>query len=231
MSQQQILLHSDINIAKHVGLSQVQKTPKGGKIVYINNPTNGNSRLRIQIPVMTATFGISRFDDSNGASSFSLDLSFKGYETNDKLAGFLNTLKQFDDMIVDAAQKNAQEWFGRDMSTELVREFYKPLVRDSSQGKYAPMIRLKLSPYSEIFDVDQNRVTDFEYITKGSTCRAIVDVSSIWFINKQFGVSLRVLQAAVVSKPATINGFAFQDDDDQGSNKSGEDCSLPAFID
>lgn len=229
MSQQQIILHSDINIGKHVGLSQVQRTPKGGKVVYINNPANGNSRLRIQIPVMSATFGVSRYDDSNGSSSYSLDLSFKGYDSNDKLAAFLDTLKQFDDMIVDAAQKHAQEWFGRDMSEDLVREFYKPLVRDSSQGKYAPMIRLKLTPYSEIFDVDQNRVTDFEYITKGSTCRAIVDVSSIWFINKQFGVSLRVLQAAVVSKPATISGFAFQDDDEEA--KSGEDCTLPAFID
>ena len=65
-------------------------------------------------------------------------------------------------------------------------------MRDPSDPKYESTVRLKLTPYSEIYDETHQKV-DQEQIAKGSVVRAIVE-PSFWIVNKSFGVSLRVLQ-------------------------------------
>ena len=47
--------------------------------------------------------------------------------------------------------------------------------------------------------------------------RCIVELDRIWFVNKNFGVTWRVSQAAVATRPQRMDDFAFQadgDDDD-----------------
>ena len=57
-----------------------------------------------------------------------------------------------------------------------------------------------------------------EQIVKGSVVRAIIE-PTFWTVNKSFGVSLRVLQLEIISRPSGVSGFAFAaDDDDVGGD-------------
>ena len=222
MSSAAIILHSEFAPKDDVKFSPMQKTARGSKIVYANGRNGG--KVRLQTPVMGAPFGVSKFDDTQtGNSSYSLDLSFRDMETDPKIATFLDTCRAFDEYVLEVAVNNSVDWFGKQMSKEIVQEFYRSMVRDPANDKYKPTIRLKISPYTEFYDEDHNRV-DLEYVTKSSQVRCIVEVST-WFVNKSFGVSLRILQAQVVSRPVGISGFAFADD---GTNAEGD---AQAFID
>lgn len=226
MSSAAIILHSEFAPKDDVKFSPVQKTAKGSKVVYVNGRHGG--KVRLQTPVMSAPFGVSKFDDtSTGNSSYSLDLSFRDMDAEPKIMAFHDTCRQFDEHILDTAVTNSKEWLGKDMSRDIVKEFYRSLVRDPSNDKYKPTIRLKISPYSEFYDENHNRV-DHDYVTKGSMVRCIVEVST-WFVNKSFGVSLRILQGQVVSRPVGISGFAFADDGTEGGDESMNGAE--AFLD
>ena len=71
-------------------------------------------------------------------------------------------------------------------------------------------------PTAKFFD-EKRQQCGIEYLSKGSTVRCIVELDRIWFVNKNFGVTWRVSQAAVATRPQRMDDFAFQadgDDDD-----------------
>lgn len=207
-----VMLHSSFEPA-NVKFAPLSKTSKGGKIVYFNLPNT--HRITIQTPVMSAPFGVSTYDDaSDGRRSYSLDASFKGCDTNPKLASFLKKCRAFDERLIDVATENSKTWFGNVMSRDMTSVLFRKSVREATDPtKYAPTLRLKITPNTEYYDEQQNRV-GMEYITKGTTFRAIVELSSVFFVNKQFGVTWRIVQLAVTSRPDKLTGFAFQDEDE-----------------
>jgi len=217
-----IILHSEFQPKADILFSRVQKNAKGSKVVYVN--TSKGEKVRLQTPVMPAPFGVSKFDDaSTGNSSYSLDLSFRDMDTDPKINAFLDTCRAFDEHVLDVGVRESREWLGKEMSKEIVQEFYRSIVRDPSNDKYKPTIRLKISPYTEFYDEQHNRV-DMEYVTKSSQIRCIVEVNT-WFVNKSFGISLRILQCQVVSRPVGISGFAFTDDGCTEETIPGEETS------
>ena len=206
-----ITLHSAFDPAS-VKFSSISKTSKGGKIVYLNFPNS--QRIVLQTPAMSSPFGVSTYDDaSDGKRSYSLDASFKGYETNPKLASFLTKCRAFDDILIDEATKNSKAWFGKEMSKDMVSVLFRKSIRDATDPKYAPTLRLKITPQTEYYDENQNKV-DMDYIIKGTSFRAIIELSSVFFVNKQYGVTWRIVQLAVTSRPDRLSGFAFQGEDD-----------------
>lgn len=215
-----IILHSEFTPKADVCFSRMQKNSKGSKVVYVNN--SKGDKLRVQTPVMPAIFGVSKFDDaSTGNSSYSLDLSFRDMDADPKIQTFLDTCRAFDAHVLDVGVEQSRDWLGKEMSKEIVQEFYRSVVRDPANDKYKPTIRLKISPYTEFYDEQHNRV-DMDYVTKSSQVRCIVEVNT-WFVNKSFGISLRILQCQVVSRPVGISGFAFAED--------GAEEGAQAFID
>jgi len=227
-----IILHSDLIPNEHLSFSPMQKTSKGQKVVYVNNPKS-KARVRIQTPIMRAPFGLSRFDDTNtGNASFSLDLSFNGRDTNPKLDKFLQTCRALDEYVLDVAEERSEEWFGKKMSRDILREFHRPVVRDASDpSKYEPTVRLKVTNYSEVYDESRSRV-EMDSLVKGCTARGIIE-PSFWMIGKSFGLSLRIIQVAIVSRPSDIAGFAFAEDGDEIGGDGGDDqvSAGMAFLD
>lgn len=217
-----IVLHSAFDPAVVEFSTALAKTNKGNKIVYVNFP--GNQRVRIQTPVMSAPFGISSFDEvSTGVKSYSLDASFRGMEEDPKLAGFLDKCRGLDACLVDAATTNSREWFGKQKSRESIEDLVRKLVRDPNDPKWAPTVRFKINTHNdgsiatEFFDENQERVAP-EYFVKGSAFRAIVELSSVWFVQNSFGITLRVSQVCVVNRPSgatqeKLTGFCFMDEE------------------
>lgn len=222
-----VILYSEFS-PKTIVLSPMTKNAKGGKTLYINTPHGG--KVRLQTPVQSCPFGVSRFDDANGGASFSLDASFKDADENPKVKQLWDACVALDEFMLDKAVEKSEEWFGKPMTKEIVQEFYKPVVRASSNpDKYKPTIRFKLNPpYTEIFDDQGNRIESLDYITKGSTVRGIVELS-FWMVGKNFGVSLRAVQLQVLSRPVGLSGFAFSDDGVSSAQLQEEgDPNLPS---
>lgn len=206
-----ITLHSSFEPST-IKFSQVSKTNKGGKIIYLSFPNN--ERIKIQTPVMSAPFGISTYDDANNGQSHVLDASFKGYDTNPKLEGFLGKCREFDDVLLATATENSKAWLGKAMTKEVTAEFLRRSVREANDpSKYAPTLRMKITPSTEFYN-ERQETTTMDYVTKGTSFRAILELASVWFVNKNYGVTWRVAQLAVVSRPDRLTGFAFRGEDD-----------------
>jgi hypothetical protein len=56
------------------------------------------------------------------------------------------------------------------------------------------------------------------YITKGTTFKAIIELSAVWFINRQFGCTWRIAQMQILSRPDKLTGFAFKTEDDEDAD-------------
>lgn len=218
----EVMLHSSFNPAE-IKFAPISKTSKGGKIVYLALPAD--KRIKVQTPVLSAPFGVSSFEDAAAVTqSYSIDASFRGFETDPKIAGFLTKCRAFDEHLLQAAADKSKEWLGKAMTKELAAEFFRKTVREANDpSKYAPTMKLKIAmkdgrPSSEFYDEHQEPV-GMDYIVKGTTFRAIIELSSIWFINKTFGATWRLAQLAVVSRPDRLAGFAFQPEDDEAAEE------------
>ena len=204
----------------------LEKTKRGSKIIPVNYP--GKRRICLQSAVVSCPFGVNKpYQDGGDIQSHSIDISFRGYDTNPAVGTFLDKMRQLDATLLDHAVKESTELFGKPLSKDLVEEFFRPLVREPKDSSYAPTMKLKIpvinqTPNAIFFDEDRQQVS-MEAICKGASARFIMELSGVWFVNKQFGLSWRMVQCAITNRPARIEGFGFVDD--------GEDVKANGFID
>jgi len=125
--------------------------------------------------------------------------------------------------MIALAVENSKAWFGKPMSKEIVEELYRPLMKESKMPeKYAPTMKIKIRPSRngdsfnlQAFTSDKEPF-DMKEFQPGTNVKCIVDFSPVWFVNKQFGLTLNLIQVEIVSLPAgRLQGFAFQSDDDE----------------
>ena len=204
----------------NVSFGKTDVMRNGGKIVNLSYP--GARRIQLQTPTVSLPFGVNEpFKGGNGGDvqSYSVDLSFRGYDESSAMAAFLAKMREIDAIVLKKACENSPEWFGKQTSAEVIQELYRPLVRDAKDPQYAPTMKVKIPvvggvPSASFFDEDRGPV-QMDYLTKGTTAKFIIEVSSVWFVNKNFGVTWRLVQALVVSRPSSSTapgGFAFADD-------------------
>lgn len=210
---------------------ELTKNRAGGNQVSLKY--DDNKRIILQTPVVAVPFGLSEFtpDNNSGPVKYSIDLSFKGYDTNPKVYQFMMLMKQIDQKMIDIAVENSKTWFNKQMSREIVEELYRPLIKESKMPeKYAPTMKIKIRPSKngEAFDMEaftsDRKPFDMTEFQAGSTVKCIVDFSPVWFVNKQFGLTLNLMQMEVVSLPTgKLQGFAFQSDDDLVSDEDDDE--------
>jgi len=217
--------------ASAVAFSKLRKNKNGGKTVYLNG--GDNKKLYIQLPFMRSPYGLSAFtDEGTGRTSYSLDLSFdtdnaEAMELHDKL-------KELDNIIVETVAKNSKEWLGKEFNVAVLREaLYKPLVRPGKEP-YPSTIKLKIATkpdgsfVPEAYNMQKEQVS-LDTIEKGQKVMAIVDVSSIWFIDNKFGVTVR-LQQTLLEQSAKLPSFAFQGLDLPEAGEVDEDIEIDEDI-
>ena len=197
--------------AKSVGFSKLRKNKNGGKTVYLNG--GDNKKLYVQLPFMRSPYGLSAFtDEGTGRTTYSLDLSFDS--DNTEAMELHGKLKELDEIIVNTVAKNSKEWLGKEFNVAVLREaLYKPMVRPGKEP-YPSTLKLKIATKSdgmfvpEAYNVRRETIT-LDTIEKGQKVMAIVDISSIWFIDNKFGVTVR-LQQALLEQSTKLPSFAFQ---------------------
>ena len=206
---------SDIAFSK-----QVRTLDSGYKMVWV---TYKGAPMVVQLPKMKAPFGLSKWADDKGTGDkYSIDLSFAGMDSNEKLGATYETLKTLDDMVVEAALANSQEWFKKKITSKEVTEALNcPTIKTPKDEKYAPTIKLPLKESSPggpftalVFDNDRNKI-DLKHVEcKGSEVQAIVQCSHIWIAGGKFGISWKVSQLKVQPR-AALTEYAFQPDEDE----------------
>lgn len=211
-------------IPSSVQFSKLRKNKMGGKAVYLN--TGDNKKVYLQLPFMRSPYGLSAFtDESTGRTSYSLDLSFD--TENAEAMTLYKKLTELDDIIVNTVAANSKEWMGKEFNVAVLKEaLYKPMVRPGKE-QYPATIKLKIqtkpdgSFVPECYNMAKEQVT-LDSIEKGQKAMAIVDLSSIWFIDNKFGVTIR-LQQALFEESSRLPSFAFQGVTFPGAAEEEED--------
>lgn len=222
MASNNVILYKNFDASKLVCGEQTKNKSGGNQVSLLYE---GSRRIILQTPKMAVPFGVSEYVPENNAGpvKYSLDASFKGVPEDARLNIFLDVAHAIDARMVDLAVEHSKAWFGKQMSREIVEELYRPLVKPSKQPeKYAPTIKFKIRPARDggvgmnVQAYDKNRQAfDMSDFQAGSTVKCIVDFAPIWFVNKQFGVTLNIVQLEVVSLPAgKLQGFAFHNESD-----------------
>ncbi len=210
-----------------VGFSKLRKNKNGGKTVYLNS--GDNKKLYIQLPFLRSPYGLSAFtDEGTGRTTYSLDLSFDN--DNAEAMELHDKLKELDEIIVNTVAENSKEWLGKEFNVAVLREaLYKPMVRPSKEP-YPSTLKLKIATKPDGSFVPEaysmkRESAPLDSIEKGQTVMAIVDVSSIWFIDNKFGVTIR-LQQALLEQSNKLPSFAFQGVDTGDADEVDEDIEI-----
>jgi len=198
--------------ASNIVFSNLHKNKFGGKVIYLNNGSN-NKKLYLQLPYMRAPFGLSSFtDEATKKTSYSLQLSF---DDTPELNELKDKFQELDNLVLETVTQNSSEWLGKKYNINVIREaLYKPLVHPG-KGDYPATMKLKVMTdiktggfLPEAYSAARKPVS-FDTITGGQKLMSIIEISSIWFIDNKFGVSVKVSQV-LLDAPTKLPSFAFQ---------------------
>ena len=200
----------------------------GGKFVPLTNPDGSKRRITIQTPALSMPFGVSAFREKPDAEiqSYSIDVSFRNADTDPKLADFLARMHALDATMIEASVAHSKAWFGKQKSKDTLEDNYRKLIKQHPEGKYPPVMKLKVpiqngQPGAMFFDESRQPV-GIDYLSKGTTIKLILEMDRVWFVNNTFGVTWRVLQGAVVSRPSRMDTYSMLDDGDDDVGASDE---------
>ena len=196
---------------------------KGGKSInMISKQTNRS--LHISTPLMMS-WGISDFIDEKGDSDgkYNISLQFPNNEySTPSTTAFLKKIKDFENQILDDAVKNSELWFGEEMSREVCKHSFFPILKYSKNKdtkkidiNKPPSIRAKVPYYNgkwavELYDTQQNLIfpcdnehmTPIDFVPKMSNVACVLQCGGLWIGGKGFGVTWKMIQSVV--KPREV---------------------------
>lgn len=210
MQSQPTLMHWKNVKLENVVLDSAKTNQNGGKSVeirYRNHQTGVNEKLWINGPKMRIPFGITSsamFNSDRGAGAsapnMTLDLSLVGLRNGDpEMIEFEEFCKNWDELVSMAAVQNSGQWFGKEKSTEFIKEVIKPFVKEGKDMKYDPTIRLKLPKrYGKydflVFDETRTVVQPDDCLLPGNEVVPIFELKNLWFMGNSFGTAIYTQQ-------------------------------------
>lgn len=213
MNASGIFKYSDIK-PEDITFSPPKTNANGGQTVYINH-VSGHP-LTIQVPRTRCPFGLSK-NEFDGVQKCSIDISF-GLSEDSKIWDFKEWIMSIDTLMKTKAKENSVQWFKKDYTSVVLEELYRHQITKSKKAEYADTMKFKITntregkPNLDVFDNKRNLIEP-ERITKGTDVMIIAQLSSIWFVNKMFGVTWRVKQVKAWPR-VTLKSYAFEDESD-----------------
>ena len=226
-----VVLSSNFSTQK-ISFSQPKLLESGGKQAYVNYD---GGMFVVQTPDATLPYGMNVFDKA-GPVKYSVELSLRGYQDKgSKMEAFYNMVAQLDEHMIDQGVKNSKQWFKADLSRDVIKAFYSPMIRfskdkDGNVKPYPPTLKASLRQKrdSQEFDVvcyDDKReqykgIPLEELLVKGAVLQSLIQCTGVWFAGSKFGLSWKLVQTMIKSLPQSSRNFTFVDD--------GEEISAPA---
>ena len=196
---------------REIDAAKIAFGPKDGK--YAGTTVEGELpkyALGTADAPLRAPFGISTpfsGDETGGRRTMDLEI------TDPEMRAQLSAV---DEAVVAAGVHNAQAWFGKPLNEAGVRAMHTPLVIAPKREQYAPTVRTKVTVAEvETFVYLGNgrvrRATESatELVGKGAQVAVRATLSSVYFANKQFGVTLHVKQLLVMPSAEASSASAF----------------------
>jgi hypothetical protein len=223
-----ITLPADINVST-VTYGTPKNLDNGGKII----PVYHNSKpFIIQIPNLSAPYGLKKWDNEKGGFKVHLDVSFGNYKEEGINKLFFDKISELDDKFISDALDNSMTWLKKKYNTkDVLQALYTPMVKfskDSETGdindKYPPTMKLQVpfrdNKYScEVYDKKCQLIKLEEVETKGAQVSAIIQCSGVWVAGGKFGVKWRVVQMKVSPRNSRITGYAFIEEDSDNEDE------------
>ena len=141
MATSKVMLYSAFDPTS-LRFGAVERNRKGGKIINVYTEST-NGPINVQSCACHIPFGVSKYTDATGeVQSYNLDLSFRGADTDPKVALFQERMAALDDVILTAATENCEEWFGKkNMSRDIISELYRRVTAHAMLCLPRPMSR------------------------------------------------------------------------------------------
>jgi hypothetical protein len=205
---------------KRITISALRSLQSGAKSAYLNY---GGERLVMQSAVsMSVPFGLN-CADKYGPPTYSVELSFRGHEQRPEIKEFMEAMNALDEFMLNEGVKNSKSWFKADLSRDVVKAFYTPLVKYSMDKSgnvlsYPPNLKLKLPKNNDEFEAKFYDVNGTPYkgvpvedlLVKGVQVTAIMECTGVWFAGSKFGLTWKAKQIAIHKLPERISDFAFK---------------------
>lgn len=210
----------------------------GAKQVYLDYEGRA---LLTQTASMPIPYGLNVYDKA-GPTSYSVDLSFRGVETDEKAKAFYDMMVAFDELMIEAGIENSQAWFKMpNASREVIKAFYTPSVkvsldRDGKPKPYPPTFKVKLPKKNGTFETtfydEQKRpyegVGVEDLLVKGARAVFLLRCTGLWFAGSKFGASWKATQCKMDHLPERMRGCAILDDDVPRAAAGGGGRRAPA---
>jgi hypothetical protein len=184
---------------------------------------------------MRAPFGIGSAKQNPFKKS--LDVSFQGMDKNKSIAAFRDMIEAVDKMAIDYALKNSETFFKKQLSREVLSEYYYSGIKISKKEQYSDTFKFKLlfmKPNPEKNLPNGKYITSFwdpkgeekneNYLDKGDSVTALIKPQMLWVANRSFGITWVCTQLRVHKQQKT-SGYAFKktEEDDQEEIVSEEE--------
>jgi hypothetical protein len=221
-------MSSVIVLPKDFKPSNVQVAPikvmdSGAKQAYVNY--EGHS-LMVQVSGLEIPYGMSVFDKA-GPIKYSVDLSLKGYDVDgSKAKQVFDAFNSLDEHMVELGVKFSKQWFKKELSSDIIKEFYTPCVRYSKDAEgnpkpYPPTLKIQLKQRegkfeTAVYDEKKRPLSDIpleDILVKRAVISSLVQCTGVWFAGSKFGLSWKAIQIKADHLPESIRGFAFRDED------------------
>ena len=227
---------SDVTVSK-IEFGPVKMLDSGGKTVNLRYE---GRNIMLETPSLNVPYGMNVFDKT-GPPKYSVDLSLRGVDENEKVRALQTFLEEFDERMIDAGVENAGKWFKMtNPNREVIKAFYTPLLKFSRdpQGNlkpYPPTVKVNLrrkkeataatascfetSFYNPTEKDAKGVISQFpgdmpleQVLAKRSMVTSIIQCTGVWFAGGKFGTTWKAVQMRVDTQPEQIRGPAFKSD-------------------
>ena len=215
----------DITFGKH------KPNVNGGYNIEISIGETNNEIL-LQTPKLRAPFGIST--DKTNPFKKALDVSFQGIDTNESIKKFREIIEKSDKIIIDYALANSKTFFKKELTRELITDYYYSGIKLSKKEQYSDTFRFKLlflKPNPEKNLPNGKYLTTFwgsdgteqpeTYLDKGDSVVCLIKPQMLWVANRSFGITWVCTQLRV-HKQVKVTGYAFKKTDEDEEDSVGE---------
>ena len=182
----------------------------GGKVVHVSTVPGSSDykhRIRFQMSesdkqnLQTAVWGLSTPLPGQDASRRTLELTIE----SPALLGFLEGL---DTKNVDTAINSTQDWFRKTVDPDQIRNMYVKLVKEPQKVDNKPTVRVKVKcgeyPTNIYLVQDSDADGNLTYskgtpddLSRNVKCLVMVETVGLWFMSRQFGMSLTATEILV----------------------------------
>jgi len=177
--------------------------------------TQDDKPLRMQIPRMYMPFGISGFTPEVGNVKWNVDYSMNGFdEDGNYVKRFYDTLRQIEEKIIQAVVDQSEKIFDKVHTYDEIKSMFNSNIKESNG--HAPKFRVKVDTdiydnlKANVFDAYKNRLKDtvVNGLYSRNSGKSIVELASVYFLNKKFGITWKLYQL-MVFEPERLKGFQF----------------------